>query len=467
LSSMETNDVANGSHRLEITSGISELWRKRLFTDLVLVVDGKYLRCHRFVLAAISPYFHGRLFNGQRESVTEKLFVNAASVKIVHQVLDFIYTGSCKLTAKNSEELLKTASLFGIKSLRDKCDTFLSDSVGMNNCLKMMKLATETKALKLESKSRSAILNNFITLYQTTAFKALSASDVISLIQDNDLRVPNEDVVCDAVLSWANSDPKLRKSALADIFKHIRLPHVQQHYMKYVLGNNELVKENVDCKDIIDEAKTIHQDPGRRHEVNLPRLEYRNDARMDDVIVILGGTASGGAKNHLRQNVSGFNMSLRKWFPLAPLPYGYDSGTTACVCGNDIYISGGGGSRQGLTLYESCVNTWHICAPMLVGKRGHAMVGFGSSLFILGGVIGQSDDGHLRVTTSVEEYDMKGNDWKKCGNLNEAVWGMSCAVHDGKIFLFGGYKDRHHSTQTIQIYDPATNSSINIGRLPI
>ncbi|KAK6171001.1 hypothetical protein SNE40_019268 [Patella caerulea] len=464
---MEEGDEHRDKHRLEFTSGISDMWRKRIYTDLVLVVDGKYLRCHRFVLAAISPYFHSRLYNGQRESVAEKLFFNAASVKIMNQVLEFVYTGTCKVKPKNSEDLLKVAALLGIRSLKDKCDAYLTETVGMNNCLKMLKLATEAKATKLELTSRKNILNNFMALYQTKAFKALSSSDIISLIKDNDLRVPNEDVVCDAVLSWANSDPKMRKTALAEIFKHIRLPHVQQHYMRYVLGNNELLKENSECEEIIEEAKSVHEDPGRRHEINLSRLEYRNDARMDDVIVILGGTANCGPAGQLRQSVYGLNMSLRKWFPLEPLPYGFDSGTTACSCGNDIYISGGGDSRQGLTLYESSENTWHVCAPMLVGRRGHAMVGLGSSLFVLGGVIGQTEDGRLRVTPSVEEYKMSSNSWSKSGYLTDAVWGMSCAVHDNKIFSYGGYVDRHHATQTIQIYDPYIQSSCTVGRLPV
>ena len=63
-------------HLSDVTCALGGLWRRRLYTDLTLVADGSQVRCHRVVLASASPYFHSRLFNGKRETSSDKLFIN-------------------------------------------------------------------------------------------------------------------------------------------------------------------------------------------------------------------------------------------------------------------------------------------------------------------------------------------------------------------------------------------------------
>ncbi|XP_046339963.2 kelch-like protein 24 [Haliotis rufescens] len=461
----EADDIRS-SHMSELTTALGAIWRKRLYTDLTLVVDGKGLKCHRAILAAASPYFHSRLFNGKRESTTDKLYVNTVSRSVMAQVLEFIYFGDCHITDKNGQGIMKAAYAYEISGLRKKCDYFLSEKVNAENALKMYVFATETRSPFLEQAARAVVVKHFVRLAQMRLFKSLAPAELIRIISDNELCVPNEEVVCDIILQWATHDKVNRKHVLGEIFKYVRLPNVKEDYIRQVLENNALVRDNSDCIKLMNEAKVFHSDPGRRHETTSSHLDYREDAHIDDVVVIIGGAMSGDSRFKCNQMVVAFNLNLKKWFPLASLPYGFDSGTASCTCGNDIYISGGGDSRQALALYESKEDVWHVCAPMLTGRRGHAMVPFGLSLYVFGGAIGQRPEGKLRMTASIEEYDMHENTWHQCGQMAESVWGMSAAVCGESVFLMGGYIDRETPTTIIQMYDPTLKTCSVVSSLP-
>lgn len=127
-------------HLSDVTSTLGGLWRRRLYTDLTLVTDGKYVRCHRVVLASASSYFHARLYNGKKENTTDKIFVNDVPRDILGDVLDFVYSGECRLTEENGEDLLRAAAIFELGALRDMCDFFLKDFVRAKNALRLYKV---------------------------------------------------------------------------------------------------------------------------------------------------------------------------------------------------------------------------------------------------------------------------------------------------------------------------------------
>ncbi|XP_041364998.1 LOW QUALITY PROTEIN: kelch-like protein 24 [Gigantopelta aegis] len=452
-------------HLADLACSLVDLWKRHLYTDLMLIVEGKVLRCHRVVLAAASPYFHSRLFNGKRESTVDKLFVHNVSKPVLANVLKFIYCGNCELTERNAQHLLRVSHLYGIKGLRKKCDSFLSQHVTVANAIQLFKMAKYTKSSSLEKATRKVLLKNFVCFASSKKFQSLSLSDLISLVKDEDLVVPREDVLLDAVMFWAKGDAANRQENLV-LLKHIRLPQVNREHLSHILDSNKMLQENEECFSMIQEAQSIQSDPRRQQEIALPQLDHRHELNMDECIVIIGGAMSGDSKFKCNQSVACLNLILKRWFPLAPLPFGFDSGTASCICGNDIYVCGGGDTRQGLVLYKSDENDWHICAPMSVGRRGHALVPIGWKLYVLGGAVGHSPQGRLLVTSSVEEYNMDTNEWSNSGEIAEAVWGMSTAVCQGKVYLFGGYIDRENPTVTVQAYDPKSQTSCIVSTLP-
>lgn len=196
------------------------------------------------------------------------------------------------------------------------------------------------------------------------------------------------------------------------------------------------------------------------------------ETKLDDVLVMLGGVEAEGAVFRSRQRVHAFNLLLRKWFPLAPVPLGCDSGAACCVKGDDIFVSGAGDTRQGLVQYDSERNTWRLLAPMLVGRRGHAVVVIGSYLYVVGGVTesdgstGSFNPPRSYTTVTVERYNIRTNTWKVVGALAEAVWGASAVVFRDKIHVFGGFHGKDKPTTIVQIFDPGSKSSRVTSQLP-
>ena len=88
-------------------------------------------------------------------------------------------------------------------------------------------MARATRSKRLETRTREVILDNFLQLKNTRLFKQLTHRELISIIHRDDLVIPNEDVICGAVLSWVNADRPKRKFVLGEILRHVRLPQVR------------------------------------------------------------------------------------------------------------------------------------------------------------------------------------------------------------------------------------------------
>ncbi|GFR74350.1 kelch-like protein 29 [Elysia marginata] len=453
-------------HLADVMSALGGLWRRRLYTDLTLVVEGKAIRCHKIILASASPYFHTRLFTGRRESPIDKIFVTNVSRCIMEDVIDFIYTGECAIGCDNAEEILSSAALFQIPSLHDMADLYLSENVDTGNCLRLFKISSKTGSSLTLEQSKWVVLNHFVSLYSTPMFKQLSCKELITILSSSELVAPaEEDMVTNAVISWLEADRAKRRSMLSEILRHVKIPKDRKEYIKQVLEIDPIAKKDVVCQRLMRRVK-------RSAETSLlecinKNLEAQAHAMKDDSVVFIGGIITEDNKFKCKQQVLAFNMEFRKFYPLASLPMGCDSGVASCVYGDDIFVSGVGEGRHGLIRYVSQQNLWRVLAPMMLGRRGHVMVAHEGSLYVLGGMVDHLVDGNKRITASIERYDIKRNRWQQVGDMPEGVWGASAVVHGAKIVTFGGYQSsRDNPTSSVQTLDIHTGLARVSSQLP-
>ncbi|KAK3796475.1 hypothetical protein RRG08_009252 [Elysia crispata] len=453
-------------HLADVMSALGGLWRRRLYTDLTLVVEGKAIRCHKIILASASPYFHTRLFTGRRESPIEKIFVTHVSRCIMEDVMDFIYTGECTIDCDNAEEILTAASLFQIPSLHDMADLYLSENVDTGNCLRLFKISSKTGSSLTLEQSKWVVLNHFVSLYSSPMFKQLSCKELISVLSSSELVAPaEEDMVTNAVISWLEADRAKRRSMLSEILRHVKIPKDRKEYIKQVLEVDPIAKKDVVCQRLMKRVK-------RSAETSLlecinKNLEAQAHAMKDDSVVFIGGIITEDNKFKCKQQVLAFNLEFRKFYPLASLPMGCDSGVASCVYGDDIFVSGVGEGRHGLIRYVSHRNMWRVLSPMMLGRRGHVMVAHEGFLYVLGGMVDHLVDGNKRITASIERYDIKRNRWAQIANMPEGVWGASAVVHGARIITFGGYQSsRDNPTCSVQTYDIHTGLARVSSQLP-
>jgi len=75
--------------------------RQTMLCDVILVVDGIEVPCHRAVLAACSPYFYA-MFTGELfESKADKVVLQDIDGKALLMLVDFMYTSDITVTEEN------------------------------------------------------------------------------------------------------------------------------------------------------------------------------------------------------------------------------------------------------------------------------------------------------------------------------------------------------------------------------
>lgn len=447
----------------ELYNSLEDMYKHDRHTDTQLVIGERTFKCHRVVLAAVSPYFDAMFSSGMLESQNGTVNIHDCSVTIFENILDFIYSGRKVVTFDNCEDLLRAAAIFQMRQLHEKCEQFLLSNLTSENCLGAWKLAKSYDCPSLFKKSWSLILMNFTDICRSEDFTYLDKEDLVKIITDDNLNVTNEEVVCDAVFRWYESDLPNRKEHTIELFEYLRLPLLGSEYLLHEVEPMELVRESSRCREIVKEAITYHMLPARRSEFNSARIAFRNHLTMEEVLIVLGGYNNQSEKV---VDVFAYSYSLQQWFFLTPLIFPLGREFASCVYGNDIFVSGGSQKLDCLLRYRSENNEWYRCTSPVQGRRRHAMVALGGSIFVLGGYDDNIKDESSKTLSSVEEYDINPRAWKKAGHLPIAVRSMSSTVSKEKIYVFGGILSDDKETKAIQYFDTRLQSSCVVANLP-
>ena len=92
-------------------------WRERnLFTDIVLCSsDGMELSAHKVILSCCSPYFEamfcGNFAENNTSTANSKISIGGITGIALKLILDYIYSGTLKITMENAEDLLQITDL--------------------------------------------------------------------------------------------------------------------------------------------------------------------------------------------------------------------------------------------------------------------------------------------------------------------------------------------------------------------
>lgn len=445
-----------------LCSGLRQLYEASQYIDVEIVVENKTFHCHRLVLSAMSPYFDAMFSSGMIESQNHKVNIQNVTSCTFDQIIKFIYGGNLELDEENVGELLQVSVMMQIKCLQERCEEFMISKVDTENCIGTWKLAQGHGCHYLAQKSFRFILHYFTNICLTDDFRALDVYEVTSIISDNDLNVKDEEIVTETVFDWVHADIDNRKQHIKTLFEHLRLPLLQPEYLLEVVEQNPLIKDDKECKEILDEAKRYHLLPARRQEFMSPRLLYRNSGDFEEVVVCIGGSDE---RERTTRAVTCCRSNLT-WNYLEPLPYDPGVEFATCSYGNAIFVSGGSSKLKGMLCYHSNWNAWTKCQSMLLGRRRHSMEAVGESVYVLGGYDDGNEEG-FQTILALEKFTLSTGEWEDCGYLSTPVRSASSAVDREKIFLFGGVTGENFDTKIVQCFDTRRNICTVISQLPV
>lgn len=156
-------------------------------------------------------------------------------------------------------------------------------------------------------------LNKFFSdVIQFDEFLNLTAEQVISLIRNDRISVPNEEKVYECVISWIRYDPTLRDQFTADLMENVRLPLLSKEYITQNVDKEPLLEGNIICKNLIIEALTFHLLP---NEIKTTRTVPRKPVGLPKILLVIGGQAPKAIRS-----VECYDLREEKWYQAAEMP---------------------------------------------------------------------------------------------------------------------------------------------------
>jgi N-acetylneuraminic acid mutarotase len=132
------------------------------------------------------------------------------------------------------------------------------------------------------------------------------------------------------------------------------------------------------------------------------------------------------------------------WTEKSPMKRGRRS-FSACTANGKIYVSGGVTAclRYGCCLsfveeYDPATDFWTSIPSMSIPRHSHSSCVLNGKIYAIGGEIPFGVQGYSTTIDSVEAYDLETGNWESVASLPCPLYGHSCSVVDGKIYVVGG-----------------------------
>ncbi|XP_072020805.1 kelch-like protein 18 isoform X2 [Amphiura filiformis] len=383
-------------------SAMEDIRRRGKLCDVTLKVGDQRFRAHRIVLASSIPYFHAMFTNDMVESKQEEITISGVDPVAMEYLVNFAYSGRVALDIHNVQALLVGANFLQLQSIKEACCEFLKDRLHPNNCLGIRRFADTMVCTKLHEAATCFLHKQFVDIIDSDEFLSLGKEEVLEIIGSDELNVPREEQVFDAVMDWVKHDIQFRKNYMPQLLSRVRLPLIRPQVLTDKVSMEDLVKRSHECRDLVDEAKDYHLMPERRPQLQSERTKPRSCNDITGMIYAVGGLTRAGE------------------------------------------------SLNTVEIYEPISDSWKIAKPMTTPRSRVGVTVLAGRLYAIGGY-----DGQARLNT-VEVYDSRSNDWWDIAPMNSRRSALGVASLDGRVYACGGY-DGISSLSSVECYDTETN----------
>ncbi|CAH1266841.1 kelch-like protein 20 [Branchiostoma lanceolatum] len=426
---------------------MNTLRRSGQLCDVEISVEGKTLHAHKVVLASFSNYFYAMFTGDLAEASQGSITMKGVDPRSLELLIEYAYTGRLEIHVDTVQGLLYASSLLQLPDVQQSCSTFLKKQLHPANCLGIRNFADAHTCHDLLAASEQFAQRHFTQVIEEEEFLMLPKAQLTELIASEDLHVSNEEEVFNAIISWAYHDRENRKHHIAELLKQVRLPLLSPHFLVDTVEHEDLIKQDLACRDLLDEAKNYHMLPDRRGRIKRDRIRPRRSCV--GVIYCCGGMDTTG---HSLSSVERFDLSSGKVSIVASMNTPR-SGVGVAVLEGQVYAVGGHDGSQYLNTVE-CYNPterrWKYVAPMCTARRYVAVGVMGGLLYAVGGYDGSA------VLDCVEVYDPKSDHWRYAAPMHCKRRHVAVGVLEGRMYAVGGH-DGASYLKSVERYDPETS----------
>lgn len=412
---------------------LNEMRRSGELCDIVLESAGRKLSAHKIVLSAVIPYFRVMFTTDMMEATQKVISIHELDGDTLEQLVCFAYTGELKISAGNVQSIMIGANFLQLDAVVEECSSFLMARLSASNVLAVRSFCCSLGCQCIKALSENFIRKHFISICRSEDFLQLPLNEAVSILSDDCIYVESEEDVFNAVIFWIQHDPR-RQEHSAKMLSCVRLHLLKPSFLADEVSSHHLVKSNLACRDLVDEAKDYHLIPERRALLRSFRLKPRCCSLVPGLIFAIGGLTPCGNASAVEM----FDPMTRKWSSVRPMP-SLRSRVGVSVHERKIYAIGGFDGIHRLSLveaYDYNLNEWISCAPLQKERSALGAAFLHGRLYVCGGY-----DGITSLST-VEVYNPDTNQWNWGPAMSKQRSAAGVTVLDGYLYVIGGHDGR-------------------------
>ncbi|KAK6978442.1 kelch-like protein 8 [Biomphalaria glabrata] len=176
----------------------------RKFEDFEVIVEGEHIKCHSFLLASCSEFFRNLLDSNMKEKQDMKVDLPNVTSKTFKLILNSLYTGELLLTNDNVLDVWAAVHQLQIDFLVQHCEDFIVVNVTVETFQAFKKQADVLQCQRFAERVFPFLCQNFMTLRKSLTFLKLDLTDLMNLIESDQLDVFSEDHVLYSIYDWVS-----------------------------------------------------------------------------------------------------------------------------------------------------------------------------------------------------------------------------------------------------------------------
>lgn len=252
--------------------------RSQHFCDVSLrSADGQVFKAHRLVLSMASDPLFAMLSGSFAEGHQSEVLFESSS-EALKALLDFMYGGAAQVRKSVLPELLRLVHQWEVHPLLAALTELVMEHMTPELCSCLIVDCEVLLVDRLAEMLECYVLENFAACVKTAKFESWPLHRMISLLQNDDLLVENEEEVLSAVMHWHRCAPG-REHATAALLQVVRFPLLSMASLQALQRREGLpglpgvvmtrlatqaMKSHMSTPNGACRANTIHRPPLRR-----------------------------------------------------------------------------------------------------------------------------------------------------------------------------------------------------------
>ncbi|XP_068127261.1 kelch-like protein 23 [Hyperolius riggenbachi] len=415
--------------------------------EIILEVQQKLFHVDRSVLATESRYFKVMFYGGFKESSLHHIHLYGVSERCFQILLDFIKSGNMNLNQGNVTDLLETADFLDLRQAKQFCTGYLVKELRVSNCIGMMSYSRQYGCTGLYQSAFYVAVTHLSELMcdSEDEFSQLDKETLEELLRTDELYVPNEDLVFDAVMKWVLEDTT-REKYFEELVGFVRPTFLSLAFLDVLVKRSQRSKGNDAYTRLLQILNT--KPPKSWNTIN----EVLSTSRSYETLYVIGGK-----HEKEQQELYAFQHKTGTWRACSPLDRKNLTQYAVATVGNLVIVTGGyfrgdfvWYSIDWVLIFDSSNNCWTDGPPLKISRNCHCAVGIGLYIYVIGGC---TDDG---ITADVERMDLVEMTWESQSPLIRPVERAAAATMDTKLYVVCGRDENGDVYSGVQSLDTET-----------